>query len=88
MTDPDDLACIELVEMVTDYLEDALEPDARVAFERHLPGCPGCAEHLQQVRRTVVLLGALPQDDSLSPQTRDRLLDAFRERHQHTRTEA
>ncbi len=87
MTDADDLACLELVELVTDYLEDALEPDVRARFERHLPGCPGCAEHLEQVRRTILVLGALPQDERLSPVTRERLLDAFRERHGHTSTE-
>ncbi|CAA9363420.1 MAG: hypothetical protein AVDCRST_MAG16-3239 [uncultured Frankineae bacterium] len=79
MTGPDDLACSELVELVTDYLEDALEPDVRARFEQHLPTCPGCAEHLEQVRRTISVLGAVPQDERLSPQTRARLLAAFRE---------
>ena len=88
MTDTDDLACIELVELVTDYLEDALEPDVRARFEQHLPSCPGCEEHLEQVRRTIQVLGALPQDERLSPQTRARLLDAFREWRAHPQPEA
>ena len=79
MTDPDDLDCDELVEQVTDYLEDALDPRARARFERHLPSCEGCVEHVEQVRRTISLLQAVPQDEELSPQARTRLLLAFRE---------
>ena len=74
----DDLACIELVELVTDHLEDALEPDVRRRLERHLEQCEGCVEHLEQVRRTVAVLRAVPQDEQLSPQARERLLGAFR----------
>ena len=79
MTDADDLACIELVEQVTDFLEGALEPDARARFEQHLEQCDGCGEHLQQVRRTIALLHAVPHEDSLSPEARSRLLTAFRQ---------
>ena len=78
MTGPDDLACIELVELVTDHLEGALEPDVRRRLERHLEECEGCVEHVEQVRRTVALLRAVPQDEQLSPQARERLLGAFR----------
>ena len=79
MTEPDDLACAELVEQVTDYLEGALDPQARARFERHLPECEGCVEHVEQVRRTIALLQAVPQDEQLSLQARSRLLLAFRE---------
>ncbi len=79
MTDADDLACIELVELVTDYLEGVLEPDVLERFERHLEVCDGCAEHVEQVRRTVALLRAVPQDEGLSPAARSRLLTAFRQ---------
>ena len=79
MTDHDDLACDELVEQVTDYLEGALDPQARARFERHLPECEGCVEHLEQVRRTISLLHSVPQDEQLSAQARSRLLLAFRE---------
>ena len=40
MTFPDELTCQELVELVTDYLEDALSPAERVRFEEHLIVCP------------------------------------------------
>ena len=33
-----DISCQEIVELVTDYLEDALPRDERKAFEQHLAG--------------------------------------------------
>jgi hypothetical protein len=35
-----DIPCTQIVEMVTDYLEDTLEPDQRQLFEEHLADCP------------------------------------------------
>ena len=79
MTRDDDLPCQELVERVTDHLEGALEPELRARLEQHLEECEGCVEHVDQVRRTIALLGALPQDEGLSSDARSRLLVAFRE---------
>ncbi len=79
MSDPDDLPCTELVEQVTDYLEDALDAADRARFERHLQECEGCVEHVDQISRTIALLHAVPQDEGLSATARSRLLTAFRE---------
>ena len=72
-----DLRCQELVELVTDYLEDALDRRTRRRFERHIAGCPHCTEYLEQIRETVRLTGSL-REDQLDPQARDELLAAFR----------
>lgn len=77
MIEPD-LPCNQAVELVTDYLEDALAPLDRKAFEQHLTVCEGCVEHTQQIRATVDLLARLPSEQ-LPPEARDRLLTAFRE---------
>ncbi len=53
MTNDDDLACRDLVEAVTDYLEGDLGPDARSRFEAHLVICSACREYVDQVRATV-----------------------------------
>jgi anti-sigma factor RsiW len=45
-----DLACIEVVELVTDYLEGALGPEQTRRFEQHVDACPGCTEYLEQMR--------------------------------------
>ena len=69
--------CNELVELVTTYLEGALDDQARARFEQHLQACDGCENYLQQFRVTVATLGNI-RDDQLDPAFRDRLLTAFR----------
>ena len=54
--DPD-LACRELVELVTDYLEGALPSRERERFEAHLAECDACDAYVEQVRATIRLAG-------------------------------
>ena len=54
--DPD-LACRELVELVTDYLENALPAIERERFEAHLAECDACEAYVEQVRATIRLAG-------------------------------
>ena len=74
----DDLTCQELVELVTDYLEDALPPGQRARFEQHLGVCPGCETYMDQIRKAIRAIGRLTEE-SLSSSTRDELLDLFRD---------
>ena len=76
MNAPSDLTCQELVELVTDYLEQTLAPAERARFEEHLAGCPGCQIYLGQMRQTLTLLGTL-SEDSIEPAARDQLLRTF-----------
>ncbi|HEU5279142.1 MAG TPA: zf-HC2 domain-containing protein [Gaiellaceae bacterium] len=71
-----ELACNEIVELVTAYLEDALTPTDRERFEEHLVFCDGCGTYLEQMRATIQLTGRL--DDRLEPELEQRLLEAFR----------
>lgn len=71
------MTCAELVELVTAFLEGSLDDETEQRFVEHLAICDGCEIYLEQMRRTIGELGQLPAD-SLSDQTRDRLLDAFR----------
>ena len=77
MSFPDELSCRELVELVTDYLENALPLAERVRFEEHLIACPGCQTYLEQMRQTIDVLGRVTEE-SLEPAARDQLLDLFR----------
>ena len=52
------LTCIEMVELVSDYLEGELPWRTRRRFERHIAGCDGCTRYLEQIRTTVRLAGA------------------------------
>ncbi len=72
------LSCQELVELVTDYLEDALPEDERRRFETHLAGCRGCQRYLDQIRRTIRTLGRITEDD-LGADARDDLLRTFQQ---------
>ena len=71
-----ELSCQELVELVTDYLEDRLEPAERARFDEHLADCEGCERHLGQIRVTMRLAraGRRPAPADVEP-----LLAAFRE---------
>jgi hypothetical protein len=70
------MMCEQFVELVTEYLEEAMDADTRQRFEEHLALCPGCVTYLDQIRDTVRQAGRLqPQD--LSPAAREHLLRAF-----------
>jgi anti-sigma factor RsiW len=74
----DPLACREFVELVTDYLEGRLPNAERARFETHLAECDGCAGYLEDTRRMIATLGAMPAPEPDAP-TREALLRAFRE---------
>jgi anti-sigma factor RsiW len=77
MIDVEALSCRELVELVTDYLEGALDAADTARFEAHISGCDGCTGYLEQMRETIRLTGTLTLDD-VSPEAEAALLDAFR----------
>ena len=41
-----ELNCQEVVELVTDYLEQALLPETQTQVEDHIEQCPGCKVYL------------------------------------------
>jgi anti-sigma factor RsiW len=73
-----EMPCRELVELVTDYLEDRLSPRDRARVEAHLAECDDCETYVEQMRQTIRVLGRLPEA-SLSSEARDALLTAFRD---------
>ena len=72
------LPCIEVVEIVTDYLEGALPAADRARLETHLDGCEGCRAYLDQMRTTIRMVGRL-REETIPPELRARLLAAFRD---------
>lgn len=72
------LTCKELVELVTEYLENALTPVDRRRFEEHIMTCPPCRAYLDQMRKTLDVVGHVPEA-SLSPDAERSLLEAFRD---------
>lgn len=77
-----DLDCDELVELVTEFLDGALDPATERRVTDHLALCDGCATYVAQFRTTVDELGHLPagQVADLPASARAALLTAFRQR--------
>jgi hypothetical protein len=85
VTDPrhrngEDLQCVEFVELITDYLEDALPDGLRARVDAHLEICPGCPNAIEQLRTVIDLNGRLSESDveDLDPLQRQALLSTFR----------
>jgi anti-sigma factor RsiW len=72
-----DIPCAQIVEMVTQYLEDALDPQQRQLFEEHLADCPPCHRYVEQIQVTLAQLGAVREPD-LPPEAWEALRAAFR----------
>ena len=72
------VTCQEVVELVSDYLDGALEPEEASLFEQHINFCDGCEWYLDQMRATLATVGRITEAD-VPPGTRDKLLTAFRE---------
>ncbi|HEX9132701.1 MAG TPA: zf-HC2 domain-containing protein [Ktedonobacteraceae bacterium] len=73
----DELNCQEVVELVTDYLEQALLPEMQAQFEKHVAECPGCDTYIEQLQQTITMLRKL-SEQSMFPQTKQELLEIFR----------
>lgn len=71
------LTCQELVELVTDYIENTLPEREKARVEAHLALCTGCDRYVEQMRQTIQALGVLQEKD-LAPDVQEKLLNAFR----------
>jgi anti-sigma factor RsiW len=74
------LTCREVVELVTAYLEDVLEPSDRSLVAAHLTACDRCSTYLDQMRQTVEFLRDRSGDE-LTAEAKQRLLIEFRSWH-------
>ena len=71
------LTCVQVVELVTDYLEGGLSEADRARFDAHLSACDGCTNYLDQIRVTIAVVGRVREED-LSDEAKAGLLAAFR----------
>jgi anti-sigma factor RsiW len=76
MSTADEMACNELVAVITDYLEGILPESDRRRFEAHLETCPYCVTYLGQMRETIEAMGELTVD-AIAPEVRREVLEAF-----------
>ncbi len=71
------LACKQVVELVTDYLEGTMPPRERARFESHIADCPNCRRYLAQMRTTLAVLGRI-EPEEVAPEAMDELVALFR----------
>jgi anti-sigma factor RsiW len=71
------LSCQEVVELITDYLENALLAEMRKQLEEHVAQCPDCETYIKQIQQTISRLHQLAKQQ-VSPATRRELLQFFR----------
>ena len=62
-----------MIQVVTDYLDDAMSTADLDAFETHLAGCDACTVYVDQIRMTVRLIGATGDEVELLPANFDQL---------------
>ena len=74
----EEFTCAQFVELVSDYVDGALEPADHQRFEDHLAQCGGCTAYFEQLRATIALTGRLRESD-VPAEAVDALLSAFRD---------
>jgi anti-sigma factor RsiW len=77
---PEHIPCIEVVELVSDYLDGNLDAETHERVSAHLELCPPCVTYVEQVRGTVAALGRLP-GTALPDAAVEELEAAFRDFH-------
>jgi anti-sigma factor RsiW len=71
------MRCEQVVETITDYLDEVLPPVEMAAVREHLSSCDGCSAYLDQIRRTIAAVRGQPETEALDQRTEAALLDLF-----------
>ncbi len=66
------MTCRELVDLLTDYLEGALDPETARALERHLEGCDSCHNFIKTYKATTAWVGQVTYEE-MPDELKDRL---------------
>jgi len=75
-----EMRCIELVEVVTEWMDGALEDEDRLLLEAHLVTCGSCVAYVAQLRAVPALLRRQPPHRPPA-EARAALLDPLRRAH-------
>ena len=76
MQSENELSCQQVVELVTDYLENSLLPGMHKRLEEHVAECPGCENYIEQMQLTIDMLHQIARE-SVFPATKQGLLQLF-----------
>lgn len=69
--------CTEFVDVVTEWMDGALDDGDRLQVEEHLSICPHCTDYVAQIRRSIEVLRETPPAVP-PPAARAAMLDALR----------
>ncbi len=69
--------CIEMVELVTEWMEGALDDETHADVEQHLVVCPPCGAYVSQIRAATAALHDADAEGA-DVAVRDQLLQHFR----------
>jgi anti-sigma factor RsiW len=72
-----DMACQEIVELVTAYFDGSLSWSERRRFRAHIRGCEHCTAYVEQMRQVIETTGRLTEED-IPAAAREELIEAFR----------
>ena len=72
------LTCHEVIDLLSNYIEDALSSDERRRVDEHLALCDGCETYLEQMRETIRLSGMVTEEQ-VPEEEKMALLAAFRD---------
>jgi anti-sigma factor RsiW len=71
------MTCREAIDVLAEFLEQSLSPQALAEFEQHLADCAPCRAYLETYRRTVALAGRaerVEMPEEMKSRLRDLLL--------------
>jgi anti-sigma factor RsiW len=77
------MTCKELIEVLAEYLDDALTPEVVADIERHLSGCAPCRAYLATYVKTRTVsaeANRVEMPDDMKDRVRDFLLHRLRRR--------
>ena len=72
------LTCHEVIDLLSNYIEDALSSNERRRVDEHLALCDGCATYLEQIRETIRMTGRVTEEQ-VPEDEKTALLAAFRD---------
>lgn len=79
MSQQEELVCRDFVELVTEYLEASVLEPLKTRIEEHLDECEDCERYLDQIRKTISLLGKLASAAPVSDEAQTELTELFRQ---------
>ena len=72
------LTCHEVIDLLSNYIEEALSSNERRRVDEHLALCDGCATYLEQIRETIRMTGRVTEEQ-VPEDEKAALLAAFRD---------